>query len=356
MPEPGPHPRQRVAPYLEALRSFAARDPRRAMVPGHKGGLAADGGLRAALGDGALALDVPTLIEGIDVRRRRAGAPLRGRAAAGGRRVGRAADVVSHQRRLAGQPGGLPGHRAARRARRRAAHRPRQHDRRHRPRGVASRLRRARDRRRARRRALRAALRAGRGPRRAPRARRRRSSSRRRTSVPWPTSAASRSSPTLTACRWWSTRRGARTWPSVPRCPSTRWRRAPTSSSRARTSTPAASPSRRCCTSARAATSTRTPSTVRCGSSPPRARAACCSLRWTRPAATRRCTAPTCSPGRSSSSPRCAPASGPIRGLEVLDERLVGSFGVAAIDPLRVCMDVRGTGPQRPPDRAPDAP
>ena len=33
-----------------------------------------------------------------------------------------------------------------------------------------------------------------------------------------------------------------------------------------------------------------------------------------------------------------------IRGLEVLDERLVGSFGVAAIDPLRVCVDVRATG------------
>jgi arginine decarboxylase len=67
MPEPGPHPRQHAAPYLEALQSFAARDPRRAMVPGHKGGSAADGGLRAALSDGALALDLPTLIDGVDV-------------------------------------------------------------------------------------------------------------------------------------------------------------------------------------------------------------------------------------------------------------------------------------------------
>ncbi|MGZ6645800.1 MAG: aminotransferase class I/II-fold pyridoxal phosphate-dependent enzyme, partial [Solirubrobacteraceae bacterium] len=67
MPEPGPHPCQHAAPYLEALQSFAARDPRRAMVPGHKGGGAADGGLRAALSDGALALDLPTLIEGVDV-------------------------------------------------------------------------------------------------------------------------------------------------------------------------------------------------------------------------------------------------------------------------------------------------
>ena len=59
-------PGQRLAPYLEALVAFAARHPRRAMVPGHKGGLAADRGLRAALGAAALALDVPTLIEGID--------------------------------------------------------------------------------------------------------------------------------------------------------------------------------------------------------------------------------------------------------------------------------------------------
>ena len=33
-----------------------------------------------------------------------------------------------------------------------------------------------------------------------------------------------------------------------------------------------------------------------------------------------------------------------IRGLDVLDERVVGRFGVAAIDPLRVCVDVRATG------------
>ena len=67
MPERGPHPCQHAAPYLEALRSFAARGPRRAMVPGHKGGSAADGGLRDALSAGALALDLPTLIEGVDV-------------------------------------------------------------------------------------------------------------------------------------------------------------------------------------------------------------------------------------------------------------------------------------------------
>jgi len=36
-------------------------------VPGHKGGEGADPGLRAALGDRALLLDVPQDIEGIDV-------------------------------------------------------------------------------------------------------------------------------------------------------------------------------------------------------------------------------------------------------------------------------------------------
>ena len=67
MPERGPHPCQHAAPYLDALRSFAARGPARAMVPGHKGGGAADGGLHDALSQGALALDLPTLIEGVDV-------------------------------------------------------------------------------------------------------------------------------------------------------------------------------------------------------------------------------------------------------------------------------------------------
>jgi lysine decarboxylase len=75
MPERGPHPCQHAAPYLEALQSFAARGPRRAMVPGHKGGGAADGALRDALSEGALALDLPTLIEGVDVAARGALAP-----------------------------------------------------------------------------------------------------------------------------------------------------------------------------------------------------------------------------------------------------------------------------------------
>jgi arginine decarboxylase len=55
------------APYLEALRAYARRDPGRFHVPGHKGGAAADPGMREAFGDAALALDIPALMQGIDV-------------------------------------------------------------------------------------------------------------------------------------------------------------------------------------------------------------------------------------------------------------------------------------------------
>ena len=58
---------QSATPYLDALRAYAARDPGRFHVPGHKGGPGADPGLREALGPGALALDIPALTYGIDV-------------------------------------------------------------------------------------------------------------------------------------------------------------------------------------------------------------------------------------------------------------------------------------------------
>lgn len=57
------------APYLRALARFAGREPGRLTVPGHKGGTAADGEQRLALGPAAHALDVPTLIDGVDVVR-----------------------------------------------------------------------------------------------------------------------------------------------------------------------------------------------------------------------------------------------------------------------------------------------
>lgn len=57
------------APYLRALSGFAERHPGRLTVPGHKGGAAACDHQVAALGADAHALDIPTLIDGVDVVR-----------------------------------------------------------------------------------------------------------------------------------------------------------------------------------------------------------------------------------------------------------------------------------------------
>jgi lysine decarboxylase len=58
---------QPTAPYLEAVTAYGLRGSTRFHVPGHKGGAGADPGLRSALGDSALLLDVPQDIEGIDI-------------------------------------------------------------------------------------------------------------------------------------------------------------------------------------------------------------------------------------------------------------------------------------------------
>jgi arginine decarboxylase len=63
MPQDGVPPQ---TPYLDALRAYAARSPGRFHVPGHKGGAAADPVLAEAFGERALALDIPALTEGID--------------------------------------------------------------------------------------------------------------------------------------------------------------------------------------------------------------------------------------------------------------------------------------------------
>jgi arginine decarboxylase len=64
----GPHPGQQpTAPYLEAIVSYGFRGSTRFHVPGHKGGPGADPGLRSAVGERALALDICQDIEGIDV-------------------------------------------------------------------------------------------------------------------------------------------------------------------------------------------------------------------------------------------------------------------------------------------------
>jgi arginine decarboxylase len=58
---------QQRTPYLDALSEYAARDPARLHVPGHKGGRGADPGLREAVGEAALRLDIPALTYGIDL-------------------------------------------------------------------------------------------------------------------------------------------------------------------------------------------------------------------------------------------------------------------------------------------------
>src|SRR3954463_557071 len=60
-------PDQPSAPYLDAVVAYGFRGPGRFHVPGHKGGPGADPGLRSALGDRALALDIPQDIHGIDL-------------------------------------------------------------------------------------------------------------------------------------------------------------------------------------------------------------------------------------------------------------------------------------------------
>src|SRR5437763_14767315 len=58
---------QPTAPYLEPVTAYGFRGSTRFHVPGHKGGAGADQGLRTALGERALLLDVPQDIEGIDM-------------------------------------------------------------------------------------------------------------------------------------------------------------------------------------------------------------------------------------------------------------------------------------------------
>jgi hypothetical protein len=68
LPEPPPRTRELpTAPYLDAIVSYGFRGSVRFHVPGHKGGPGADPGLRSAIGDRALALDICQDIEGIDV-------------------------------------------------------------------------------------------------------------------------------------------------------------------------------------------------------------------------------------------------------------------------------------------------
>jgi lysine decarboxylase len=62
-----PSAEQPASPYLDAVVAYGFRGSGRWHVPGHKGGAGADPGLRFAIGDRALAFDVPQDIHGIDV-------------------------------------------------------------------------------------------------------------------------------------------------------------------------------------------------------------------------------------------------------------------------------------------------
>src|SRR5919109_3983991 len=67
-PDVGPASNEQPnAPYLEAVVGYAFRGTARYHVPGHKGGPGADPGLRKAIGVDALAADVPQDIHGIDL-------------------------------------------------------------------------------------------------------------------------------------------------------------------------------------------------------------------------------------------------------------------------------------------------
>ena len=58
---------QATAPYLDAVVGYGFRGAARFHVPGRKGGPGADPALRNALGDRALALDIPQDIHGVDI-------------------------------------------------------------------------------------------------------------------------------------------------------------------------------------------------------------------------------------------------------------------------------------------------
>jgi arginine decarboxylase len=67
IPEPHATATALETPYLDALLDYAGRGPGRFHVPGHKGGPAADPRFAEAVGERALALDIPALTRGVDV-------------------------------------------------------------------------------------------------------------------------------------------------------------------------------------------------------------------------------------------------------------------------------------------------
>ncbi|MDX6623474.1 MAG: arginine decarboxylase [Solirubrobacterales bacterium] len=60
-------PSQDATPFVDALLAYAAREPGRFQVPGHKGGAGADPKLRELVGEAGLRNDVPSVTEGVDI-------------------------------------------------------------------------------------------------------------------------------------------------------------------------------------------------------------------------------------------------------------------------------------------------
>jgi lysine decarboxylase len=58
---------QDATPYVDALLAYAALDPGRFQVPGHKGGAGADPAMRALIGETGLRNDIPSVTEGVDI-------------------------------------------------------------------------------------------------------------------------------------------------------------------------------------------------------------------------------------------------------------------------------------------------
>jgi arginine decarboxylase len=59
--------RQDSTPYVDALLAYSARDPGRFQVPGHKGGPGADPAMRELVGEVGLRNDIPSITEGVDI-------------------------------------------------------------------------------------------------------------------------------------------------------------------------------------------------------------------------------------------------------------------------------------------------
>ncbi|HVS98909.1 MAG TPA: DegT/DnrJ/EryC1/StrS family aminotransferase [Solirubrobacterales bacterium] len=60
-------PKQETTPYVDALLEYSARDPGRFQVPGHKGGLGADPAMVGLIGMTGLVNDIPSVTEGVDI-------------------------------------------------------------------------------------------------------------------------------------------------------------------------------------------------------------------------------------------------------------------------------------------------